>query len=163
MYDPASAVKGFEAVQTAMPENPAVIALRELVTDAKFDRNELTLEVAPENVTAAAEALKAAGYNFLEDLTAVDWYPSEPRFQITYAILSHRLKERVRLIARVHGDSPAINTMTSIWPSANFYEREVFDLFGVHFGGHPNMTRIMMPVDWQGHPLRKDYPVEGYR
>ncbi len=163
MYDPASAVKGFEAVQAAMPENPAVIALRELVSDAKFDRNELTLEVAPENVTAAAEALKAAGYNFLEDLTAVDWYPSEPRFQITYAILSHRLKERVRLIARVHGDSPAINTMTSIWPSANFYEREVFDLFGVHFGGHPNMTRIMMPVDWQGHPLRKDYPVEGYR
>jgi NADH-quinone oxidoreductase subunit C len=163
MYDPASAVKGLEAVRAALPENPAVVALGELASDAKFDRDELTLEVAPENVTAAGEALKAAGYNFLEDLTAVDWYPSEPRFQITYAILSHSLKKRIRLIARVHGDSPSINTMTNVWPSANFYEREVFDLFGVHFGGHPNMTRIMMPLDWQGHPLRKDYPVEGYR
>jgi NADH-quinone oxidoreductase subunit C len=163
MYDPASAVKGLVAVRAAMPENPAVVALGELAVDAKFDRDELTLEVLPENVTAAGEALKAAGYNFLEDLTAVDWYPSEPRFQMTYTILSHSLKKRIRLIARVHGDSPAINTMTTVWPSANFYEREVFDLFGVRFGGHPNMTRIMMPVDWQGHPLRKDYPVEGYR
>jgi NADH-quinone oxidoreductase subunit C len=146
-----------------MPEVPAVIALKDLAVDAKFDRNELTLEVAPENVIAAGEALKAAGYNFLEDLTAVDWYPSEPRFQINYHILSHSLKTRIRLIARVSGDTPAINSMTAVWPSANFYEREVFDLFGVHFGGHPNPTRIMMPLDWQGHPLRKDYPVEGYR
>ncbi len=163
MYDPASAVKGWQAVQAAMPEVPAVVALAGLAIDAKFDRNELTLEVVPENVTVAGEVLKAAGYNFLEDLTAVDWYPSEPRFQITYHILSHSLKTRIRLIARVSGDAPAINTMTTVWPSANFYEREVFDLFGVHFGGHPNLTRIMMPLDWQGHPLRKDYPVEGYR
>jgi NADH-quinone oxidoreductase subunit C len=163
MYDPASAVKGWEAVQAAMPEVPAVVALKDLAVDAKFDRNELTLEVAPENVVAAGQALKAAGYNFLEDLTAVDWYPSEPRFQINYHILSHGLKTRIRLIARVSGGAPAIDSMMPVWPSANFYEREVFDLFGVHFGGHPNLTRIMMPLDWQGHPLRKDYPVEGYR
>jgi NADH-quinone oxidoreductase subunit C len=163
MYDPASAVKGWEAVQAAMPENPAVVALAGLAVDAKYDREELTLEVAPEDVTAAAEKLKAGGYNFLEDLTAVDWYPSEPRFQINYHILSHKFKTRIRLVARVSGDGPAINTMTVVWPSANFYEREVYDLFGVHFGGHPNMTRIMMPLEWQGHPLRKDYPVEGYR
>jgi NADH-quinone oxidoreductase subunit C len=163
MYDPASAIKGVEAVRAAMPVDPALRALGKLAIDAKFDRNELTIEVAPESVTAAGEALKAAGYNFLEDLTAVDWYPSEPRFQITYAILSHSFKKRIRLIARVFGSSPAIDTMTNVWPSANFYEREVFDLFGVRFGGHPNMTRIMMPLDWQGHPLRKDYPVEGYR
>jgi len=163
MYDPASAIKGLEAVKAALPEVPAVVALKELAIDAKFDRTELTLEVAPENVITAGEALKAAGYNFLEDLTAVDWYPSEPRFQINYHILSHSLKTRIRLVARVNGDTPAINSMTAVWPSANFYEREVFDLFGVHFGGHPNLTRIMMPLDWQGHPLRKDYPVEGYR
>lgn len=163
MYDPQSAVKGLEAVRAAMPENPAVVALGALAVEATFDRDELTLEVASENVVAAGAALKAAGYNFLEDLTAVDWYPSEPRFQITYGILSHRFKKRIRLVARVHGDSPSIETMMSVWPSANFYEREVFDLFGVRFGGHPNMTRIMMPLDWQGHPLRKDYPVEGYR
>jgi NADH-quinone oxidoreductase subunit C len=163
MYDPATALKGTEAVFAAHAQVPAVAALKDLATDAKYDRDELTIEVAPENVIAAAEALKAAGYNFLEDVTAVDWYPSEPRFQITYHILSHSLKQRVRLIARLFGEAPAINSITPVWPSANFYEREVFDLFGVHFGGHPNLTRIMMPLDWQGHPLRKDYPVEGYR
>jgi NADH-quinone oxidoreductase subunit C len=163
MYDPASAVTGKEAVFSAHPEEPAVKALESLAVDAKFDRNELTIEVAPENIVAATTAVKESGYNFLEDVTCVDWYPSEPRFQVTYHILSHSLKRRVRLVARLVGDGAAINTITSVWPSANFYEREVFDLFGVHFGGHPNLTRIMMPTDWQGHPLRKDYPVEGYR
>ena len=96
-------------------------------------------------------------------MTAVDWYPSEPRFQITYHILSHSLKQRVRLVVRLDGDDASVDSITPVWPSANFYEREVFDLFGVHFGGHPRLTRIMMPTDWEGHPLRKDYPVEGYR
>jgi NADH-quinone oxidoreductase subunit C len=154
---------GTEAVFAAFPENPACVALKTLATDAKFDRNEFTLTVAPENIVAACAAVKAAGYNFFEDCTAVDWYPSEPRFQITYHILSHSLKQRIRLAVRLSGDAPLIPTITSVWPSANFYEREVFDLFGVHIAGHPNLKRIMMPEDWQGHPLRKDYPVEGYR
>ncbi|MGI4831723.1 MAG: NADH-quinone oxidoreductase subunit C, partial [Janthinobacterium lividum] len=141
----------------------AVQGLRDLIVDAKWDRRELTLTVAPETVIAAATAAKNAGYNFLEDVTAVDWYPSEPRFQITYHILSHGLKERIRLAARISGDNPVIDSITSVWPSANFYEREVFDLFGVTFAGHPRLTRIMMPDNWNGHPLRKDYPVEGYR
>jgi NADH-quinone oxidoreductase subunit C len=93
----------------------------------------------------------------------VDWYPSEPRFEVVYHLLSIAKKERVRLKVRLDGSSPAIESVTSVWPSANFYEREVFDLFGVRFSGHPNLTRIMMPDDWEGHPLRKDYPVEGYR
>ncbi len=163
MYDPASAILGTEAVFAALPENAAVVALTSLATDAKYDRNELTITVPSETVVAATQTLQAAGYNFLEDVTCVDWYPSEPRFQITYHILSHRMKSRVRLIALLPSESPAINSITSVWPSANFYEREIFDLFGVHFGGHPNLKRIMMPEDWQGHPLRKDYPVEGYR
>ena len=167
MYDPATALFGTEAVFTAHPENAAVVAIRELCVDAKFDRNELSLVVARESVIAAAEGLKAAGYNFLEDVTAVDWYPSEPRFQVNYTILSHRLKARVRLTVRLEtnadGSGAAVDSMVPVWPSANFYEREIFDLFGIHFGGHPNLTRIMMPEDWQGHPLRKDYPVEGYR
>ena len=96
-------------------------------------------------------------------MTAVDWYPSEPRFQITYHILSHKLKQRVRLVVRLDGDDAKVDSIISVWPSCNFYEREIFDLFGVHFGGHPNLVRIMMPEDWEGHPLRKDYPVEGYR
>ena len=163
MYDPATRVQSLEAVREAHPENPALLALAGLATDARFDRSELTLTVARENIIAAAKAVQQAGYNFLEDVTAVDWYPSEPRIQITYHILSHRLKARVRLAVRLHGEDLALESITSVWPSANFYEREVFDLFGVHFAGHPKLTRIMMPLDWEGHPLRKDYPVEGYR
>jgi NADH-quinone oxidoreductase subunit C len=163
MYDPATAVKGIEAVAAALPDNPALKALETLATDAKYDRAELTITVARESIIAACQAVKATGYNFLEDVTAVDWYPSEPRFQITYHILSMSLKARIRLIARLDSSDASIDSITGVWPSANFYEREVFDLFGVHFGGHPRLTRIMMPEDWQGHPLRKDYPVEGYR
>jgi NADH-quinone oxidoreductase subunit C len=163
MYDPASALTGKQAVFDAHPENAAVKALTDLATDAKFDRAELTINIARENIIAACQAVQQAGYEFLEDVTAVDWYPSEPRFQITYHILSMSMKQRVRLGVRLDSDSASLDSITSVWPSANFYEREVFDLFGVHFGGHPNLKRIMMPEDWQGHPLRKDYPVEGYR
>jgi NADH-quinone oxidoreductase subunit C len=163
MYDPASAIKGKQAVFEAHPENPAVKALADLATDAKFDRDELTITVAREDILAAMRALKTAGFTFLEDVTAVDWYPSEPRFQITYHVLSFLLKQRIRLIVRLDSEAASVDSVTPEWPAANFYEREVFDLFGVHFGGHPNLRRIMMPEDWNGHPLRKDYPVEGYR
>jgi len=159
--DPA--ITGTQAVFEALPEEPAVKALASLATDAKFDRAELTITVARENLIAACKAVQNAGYNFLEDVTAVDWYPSEPRFHVVYHILSHSLKRRLRLTVRLESEDASLDSITSIWPSANFYEREVFDLFGVHFGGHPNLRRIMMPEDWQGHPLRKDYPVEGYR
>ena len=167
MYDPATAVHGLEAVAAAQPENAAVkaalTALQDIATDARFDRGELTITVPRESIIAAARAVQAAGYNFLEDVTAVDWYPSEPRFQITYHILSHSFKARLRLIVRLDSLEVSVDSITPVWPSANFYEREVFDLFGVHFGGHPNLRRIMMPDQWEGHPLRKDYPVEGYR
>lgn len=163
MYEPSSAITGTQAVFEAHPENAAVKALATLGTDAKFDRAELTITVARENIIAACQAVQQAGYTFLEDVTAVDWYPSEPRFQITYHILSMTLKQRVRLAVRLDGSDAVLDSITGVWPSANFYEREVFDLFGVHFSGHPNLTRIMMPTDWNGHPLRKDYPVEGYR
>jgi NADH-quinone oxidoreductase subunit C len=163
MYEPSSAITGTQAVFAAHPENAAVKALTALATDAKYDRDELTITVARENIIAAAKAVQQAGYNFLEDVTAVDWYPSELRFQITYHIVSMSLKERIRLIVRLDSDDAAIDSITPVWPSANFYEREVFDLFGVHIAGHPNLRRIMMPEDWNGHPLRKDYPVEGYR
>lgn len=158
-----AALTGTQAVFEAHADNAAVKALSSLATDAKFDRAELTITVARENIIAACKAVQQAGYNFLEDVTAVDWYPSEPRFQITYHILSHSLKARVRLAVRLNEGDTVIDSIVGVWPSANFYEREVFDLFGVRFSGHPNLRRIMMPEDWQGHPLRKDYPVEGYR
>src|SRR5579859_903391 len=101
MYDPASKVAGFAAVLEAMPENAAVKALTALAVDAKYDRNEFTFTINRENIVEAANAVKAAGYNFLEDVTAVDWYPSEPRFQVSYHILSHKFKERIRLAVRL--------------------------------------------------------------
>ncbi len=162
-----SAVQGKDAVRSALPENRAIAALlswnADAVLDAKYHLKELTVTIARDEIRGACQAVKAAGYNFLEDVTCVDWYPSEPRFHVTYHILSHSLKDRVRLVSPVESIDPTIDSITPIWPSANFYEREVWDLFGVRFHGHPELRRIMMPEEWDGHPLRKDYPVEGYR
>jgi len=161
------ATPGKDAVLSQHAANPAVSSLlawkADALVDALWDRNELTLTIARGEIREAAQTVQGAGYNFLEDVTAVDWYPSEPRFQISYHILSHGMKQRVRLRAFVPSDDPVIDSITAVWPSANFYEREVFDLFGVRFAAHPNLRRIMLPDEWEGHPLRKDYPVEGYR
>jgi NADH-quinone oxidoreductase subunit C len=158
---------GKAAVLEGLPEHPALKAILawkpEALTDANFDRNELTLTIAASEIRAAAMTVQSAGYNFFEDMTAVDWFPSSPRFQLSYHILSHAHKERIRLRVLLEGENPSVESITPVWPSANFYEREVFDLFGVRFEGHPNLRRVLMPDDWQGHPLRKDYPVEGYR
>ncbi|MFZ0744281.1 MAG: NADH-quinone oxidoreductase subunit C [Terracidiphilus sp.] len=155
------------AVLAAIPDHPAVKAILawnpEALEDAKFDRGELTLTISPEAIRAAAATVQTAGYNFFEDLTAVDWLPSTPRFQLSYHILSHSFKERIRLRVMLDEADPTVESISPVWPSANYYEREVFDLFGIRFAGHPNLRRIMMPDDWQGFPMRKDYPVEGYR
>jgi NADH-quinone oxidoreductase subunit C len=143
-----------QAIQAAMPA---------ALLDAKFDRGELTLKIAREHIRATATLVQKAGYNFLEDVTCVDYYPGEPRFQVIYHIVSHSLKARLRLAAPIESIDLEIDSIVPVWPSADFYEREVFDLFGIRFGGHPNLRRIMMPDEWEGHPLRKDYPVEGYR
>lgn len=158
---------GKAAVLEGLPDHPAVKAVlnwdAEALIDAKFDRNELTLTVSRSRIREAAATAQAAGYNYFEDMTAVDWFPSSPRFQLSYHILSHAFKERIRLCVMVEESQPSVESITPVWPSANYFEREVFDLFGVRFDGHPNLRRIMMPEDWQGYPLRKDYPVEGYR
>lgn len=155
------------AVLEGLPEHPAVKAIlswnADALVDAKFDRGELTLTIAPEAIRGAADTVRTAGYNFFEDMTAVDWMPSSPRFQLSYHILSHSYKEHIRLRVMLQDSDPAVDSITPVWPSANYYEREVFDLFGIRFEGHPNLRRIMMPDEWEGHPLRKDYPVEGYR
>jgi NADH-quinone oxidoreductase subunit C len=162
-----NSLEGKAVVLERLPEHPAVKAIldwnAEALLDAKFDRGELTLTIAAESICGAAASVQAAGYNFFEDMTAVDWFPSTPRFQLSYHILSHSFKEYIRLRVLVDGTDPAVETITTVWPAANYYEREVFDLFGVRFEGHPNLRRILMPDDWEGHPLRKDYPVEGYR
>src|SRR5580704_16046135 len=160
-------ISGKAAVLAEMPDHPAIKALLawkpDAVTDAKFDFGELTLAVAPGDIRAACSAVQAAGYNFFEDMTAVDWYPLAPRFQLSYHILSFAMKERIRLRVMLDDAEPGVHSITPVWAGANYYEREVFDLFGIRFADHPDLRRIMMPDDWEGHPLRKDYPVEGYR
>jgi NADH-quinone oxidoreductase subunit C len=134
------------------------------VQKARFDRNEMTIFIARESIREACVRLKSQGLiDFLSDLTCADFYPSNPRFEVAYHLLSIKRKDRVRLKVILAGDDAVLESITQVWPSANFFEREVFDLFGVRFLGHPYLRRIMMPEDWEGHPLRKDYPVEGYR
>jgi NADH-quinone oxidoreductase subunit C len=99
----------------------------------------------------------------LSTVTAVDRYPAEPRFEVVYHLHSLERNERLRLKCRVTGEKPQIDSVTPVWRSADWYEREVFDLFGIRFNGHPDLRRIMLPDDWEGHPLRKDYPVTGSR
>jgi NADH-quinone oxidoreductase subunit C len=164
---PNETLAGKQAVLEKMSDHPAVAALlawnADNLTGALYDRAELTLTVPAENIVDALTAIRDAGYNAFEDVTAVDWLPSEPRFQLSYHIVSHQYKERIRIKTWVSSDAPVIQSITSVWPGANYYEREVFDLFGIRFEGHPNLRRILMPEEWVGHPLRKDYPVEGYR
>ena len=153
-----------------LKNHPAIARLRDwnssAVEEVKFDRDEMTIYVDRSSIRGACAVLRedpSCPFNFLSDVTCVDWYPSEPRFEVVYHLLSIPNKERVRLKVRLNGSSPVIESITSIWPGANYFEREVFDLFGIRFTGHPYLRRIMMPEDWEGYPLRKDYPVEGYR
>jgi len=153
-----------------LKNHPAVARLLEwnaaAVQRAKFDREEMTIYVDRASIREACALLKndpVCPFDFLSDITCVDWYPAEPRFEVVYHLLSIPKKERVRLKVRLDSASPAVESLTSVWPGANFFEREVFDLFGIRFTGHPYLRRILMPEDWEGHPLRKDYPVEGYR
>jgi NADH-quinone oxidoreductase subunit C len=148
-YAIASAVETFDA--------DAIVA-------GAFDRGELTLEIAPGKIVSICGFLKYdQKFVRLSTVTAVDRYPAEPRFEVVYHLHSVVHKQRVRLKCRVYGADPAIESVTSVWRGANWYEREVFDLFGIRFLNHPDLRRIMLPDDWEGHPLRKDYPVTGTR
>ncbi len=129
-------------------------------------RGERTLLVPRSHLRRAAELLAGdpeMEFNFLSDITGMDRFPVEPRFELNYHMVSLARRATLRLRVRAHGADPVVPSVTSIWPTANWHEREVFDMFGVRFEGHPDLRRILMPEDWEGHPMRKDYPAEGYR
>lgn len=129
-------------------------------------RGETTVVVPREHLRRVAEYLAiqpGIAFPFLSDITAMDRFPLEPRFEVNYHLLSIERRERLRLRVRLPGAEPVIASVTAVWPTANWHERESFDLFGIRFEGHPDLTRIVMPEEWEGYPLRKDYPVEGYR
>jgi len=123
-----------------------------------------TVIVPAAQLLAAARHLQSAPdalFDFCSDVTATDWPPrKDARFDVIYCLYSTRLRQRVRLKVKV-GDQQPLASVTGVWPSANWLEREVWDMFGVNFTGHPDRRRILMPEDWQGFPQRKDYPLEG--
>lgn len=134
----------------------------EAVTDASEFLGQLSIRIEPSRIVEVCEALKAdpeTPFNYLSDLTCVH-YPDkkEAPFEVVYQLYSISKNERVRLKAAVNGEG--IESVTSVWPSADWPEREVYDLFGVVFRNHPDLRRILLPPDWEGHPLRKDYPLE---
>jgi NADH-quinone oxidoreductase subunit C len=153
-----------------LKDHPPVAALlawnSDAVEGAKLDRQELTIWIRRQFIRDAIEMLRSdpqMKFDYLADLTCVDRYPSDPRFEVVYHLFSIEHKHRLRLKVKLEGSDARLDSIVAEFPSANFYEREVFDLFGIFFEGHPYLRRIMMPENWEGHPLRKDYPVEGYR
>jgi NADH-quinone oxidoreductase subunit C len=134
------------------------------IVEGKREMGELTLIIAPEKIVDVSRFLKEAlAFVRCSSVTAVDWHPDDPRFEVVYHLHSLDRNERLRLKCRVGGDHPEIDSVTIVWKGANWYEREVFDLFGIYFRNHPDLRRIMMPDYWEGHPLRKNYPVHGYK
>jgi NADH-quinone oxidoreductase subunit C len=129
-------------------------------------RGETTLVLPRKILRAVAEQCRDHAelrFNLISDATCVDLYPREPRFELNYHLVSIPRRDKIRLKVRLSGSDAVVDTLVPVWPGANWLEREIFDLFGIRFTGHPDLRRILLPEDWEGHPLRKDYPVEGYR
>src|ERR1700730_2110254 len=129
-------------------------------------RDEQTIVLDPAYLTSVCAYLhKSLQYNFLSTVTAVDWPERAPRFDVVYQLLSLPHQCDVRLKVRVGNkgeEHPSVRSVCAIWPGANWYEREIYDLFGITFAGHPDLRRILMPNDWTTYPLRKDYPLRGF-
>lgn len=146
------------------PREALQSAFSEAVIDVVEFRGEITIVVDPARIAdIAAYCRDTAGleYNFLSDVAGVDYYPQEPRFGVNYHLYSMIHNRSLRLKAYVPGDAAELPSVTSVYPSANWSEREVYDMFGVVFTGHPDPRRILMPEGWDGYPQRKDYPL-GY-
>ena len=129
-------------------------------------RGETTIVVPREMLRDAAKQCRdnpALKFNLLSDVTCVDRFPIEPRFELNYQLVSLERGERVRLRTRVSAQQPIIDSLVPVWPGANWMEREVFDLFGIRFEGHPDLRRILLPNEFEGYPLRRDFPTEGKR
>lgn len=127
------------------------------------DRGELTIEIAKERLVAVGRLLRDRphGFALLSDVACAD-FPDEPgRFRLAYHLFAPDSYARLRLRVWAGADDPRVASVVSVWPTADWHEREVYDMFGVRFDGHPDLTRILMPEDWVGHPLRRDYPIGG--
>jgi NADH-quinone oxidoreductase subunit C len=136
------------------------------VAEVIESKGETTIVLPREHLLGVAQYLAtepSLKFSFLSDLSTVDRFPLEPRFEVNYHLLSIDQALRLRLKVKLSGNDPVVSSVFSVWPTADWHERENFDLFGIRFEGHPNLRRIVLPDEWEGHPLRKDYPTEGFR
>jgi NADH-quinone oxidoreductase subunit C len=151
-----------------MDPNTLIASLKEALPGAEIESVpsvdlQTTMYVSREDVPALARVLRdrpELAFNLLAEITAVDFWPREPRFELVYILVSIPNRQRLRMKVRLPGADPRVSTMIGVWPAANWLEREVWDLFGISFDGHPDPRRLLMPEDWEGYPLRKDYPVQ---
>ena len=131
------------------------------ILDTEFHRGRATLVANPQKIRAVLEHLQGKGYTMIASLHGVDYYPQEPRLGVLYEMLDRTRVDRISVKARVHTDDPRIESVVDLFPTAEFPEREVYDMFGVRFEGHPDLRRILMPEDYEGYPQRRDFPVGG--
>ena len=131
------------------------------VLSTTFFRNRGTVEIAPASVREVLESLREQGYGALMSVHGVDYYPEEPRLGVHYELLDMEKVDRLTVQLRVPTSAPEVESVTPDWPTADHQEREVYDMFGVVFDGHPDMRRILMPEDYEGHPQRRDFPIGG--
>jgi NADH-quinone oxidoreductase subunit C len=131
------------------------------VLDTEFFRNKAALLVAPASIRDVLEHLRGQGFSFLASVHGVDYYPEEPRLGVHYELLDMHEVDRITVKLRVPIDAPNVPSVTPRWPTANHQEREVHDMFGVIFDEHPDLRRILMPEDYEGHPQRRDFPMGG--
>jgi NADH-quinone oxidoreductase subunit C len=135
--------------------------LGDAVLGTVFFRGRGTLNVEPARIGAVLEQLRERGYSFMSSLHGVDHYPEEPRLGVVYELLDMQRVDRITVKLRLPSEAPEVDSVTGAWPTADHQEREVYDMFGVVFRGHPDLRRILMPEDYEGHPQRRDFPVGG--
>ena len=149
--------------------NKAAVLLEEKFPDEVVEvvefRGDTTIEVKPERIVDICTALKDGhdtGFKYLSMIAGMDYSPASPRFGVVYNLYSHKHHDRITLKTRLADDqAPAVDSVAKVWSTANWHEREIFDMMGIRFQGHPDLRRILMPGDWVGHPQRKDYPLKG--
>jgi NADH-quinone oxidoreductase subunit C len=151
-----------------MDADALIASLQDAVPGAQFETApsvdlQTNVYVSRDAIPAVARVLHdrpELAFTFLAELTAVDFWPAEPRFELVYILVSIAHRLRLRLKVRLNAEDAHVATVSDVWPAANWLEREVWDLFGIVFDGHPDPRRLLMPDDWDGYPLRKDYPVQ---
>ena len=131
------------------------------VVGTLFFRNKAAIDVAPARINEVLGFLRARGFGFLASVHGLDYYPEEPRLGVQYELLDMTVVDRLTVRLRVPTDAPNVPSVTPDWPTADHQEREVYDMFGVIFDGHPNLKRILMPEDYEGFPQRRDFPIGG--